>query len=231
MIEGSYQGRGNSEIADAGVWIDVGRGAALDPLRHLQPRLADRDLLAEQAELMPCRPALDIEVGAEAQRMHRHANHVLDRRDGRQIDDRHDLGGDIRKAVTFGLEHLRRAAQFRRHEAAEERLDRETALFGREIAARELATLAADDERVGLVLVAGGERREALVTHQHQELRFWQICGCRRIEAARAVLDRVHPVGGQRPAGLKADARRGSRGSAPSPDSGRSTRWRPSPWC
>ena len=84
VIEGLHQGRGNREIADAGIRIDIGRRAAHDPLGHLQPRGADRDLLPDQAEFMPGRPARDIEIGAEAQRMHRHADHGLDRRHARR---------------------------------------------------------------------------------------------------------------------------------------------------
>ena len=102
VIEGLHQRRGNREIADAGIRIDIDRGAAHDALGHLQPRGADRDLLPEQAEFVPGRPACDVQVGAEAQRMDRHADHGLDRRHGRKIDDRDHLGGDIREAVAVG---------------------------------------------------------------------------------------------------------------------------------
>ncbi len=53
----------------------------------------------EQVEFVPGRPALDIEVGAEAQRMDRRADHVLDGADAGEIDDRDDLAGDVGKTV------------------------------------------------------------------------------------------------------------------------------------
>ena len=53
----------------------------------------------EQFEFVPGRPALDIEVGAEAQGMDRLADHVLDGADACEIDDRDDLAGDVREAV------------------------------------------------------------------------------------------------------------------------------------
>ena len=131
---------------------------------------ADGEFGADQAELVPGRPALDVEVAAEAQRVNRRADHGLDRRHRGEIDDRDDLGGDIREAVVLGLQHFRRPAQLRRHGAAEKRLDREPSLLGGEVAARQLAALAADDQRVRRIVVARVERRQPLVFHQHQEV-------------------------------------------------------------
>ena len=93
---------GMSRSRDAGVGIDIDGGAADDALDHLQPDVADRERLVEQVEFVPGRPALDIEVGAEPQRMHGAADQGLDRRDAGEIDDRDDLAGDVRKAVAVG---------------------------------------------------------------------------------------------------------------------------------
>ena len=83
----------------AGIGIDIDGGAADDALDHLEPVVADRERPVEQVELMPGRPALDIEVGAEAQRMDGVADHVLDGAEAGEIDDRDHLAGDVRKAV------------------------------------------------------------------------------------------------------------------------------------
>ena len=70
--------------------------------------VADRQRVVEEVEFVPGRPALDIEVGAEAKRMDRRAHHVLDGADAGEIDDGDDLAGDVRKAVARAFEHLRR---------------------------------------------------------------------------------------------------------------------------
>src|SRR5205807_9636973 len=70
--EAAQQRLGYREVARASVGIDVGGRATHDPLYDLEPRvLADRNLLAEQIELLPGRPALDIDVAAKAQRIDR----------------------------------------------------------------------------------------------------------------------------------------------------------------
>ena len=77
---GVHQRPGIARSRMPGVGIDLGRGAAHDPLDDLQPRRrADRDFRPEQIELMPGRPALDVDIAAEAQRMHRRAGGVLQR--------------------------------------------------------------------------------------------------------------------------------------------------------
>jgi hypothetical protein len=40
----------------------------------------------------------------------------------------------------------------------------------------------------------GAKLGEVRVPHQHQEAQLGQIAGRRRVEAGRAVLDRIHPV-------------------------------------
>src|SRR6266568_407939 len=87
------------EVALGGLGIDVDGRAADDALDHLQPGLTDRECLADQVELGPGRPALDVEIGAEAQGMHGAPEHGLDGTDAVEIDDRHDLAGDVGEAV------------------------------------------------------------------------------------------------------------------------------------
>ena len=53
----------------------------------------------EQIELVPGRPAFDIEIAAEAQRMDRRTDHILERRDRGEVDDRDHLPGDVGEAV------------------------------------------------------------------------------------------------------------------------------------
>src|ERR1041385_2438203 len=78
MAEIPHQRIGDLEIADAGVRIDIGGGATHDAFDDLEPRaLPDRNLAAEKIKLGPRRPALDIHVGAEAQRIDRHAENRL----------------------------------------------------------------------------------------------------------------------------------------------------------
>src|ERR1700694_5750486 len=60
VAEPAHQCSGDIEVARGGVGVDVDGDAAGDPLHHLQARLADGEDLAEQFELVPGRPALDI---------------------------------------------------------------------------------------------------------------------------------------------------------------------------
>ena len=78
-------------------------------LTTLSLRSADRQRAVEQLEFVPGRPALDIEVGAEAQGMDGLPDHVLDGAEACQIDDRDDLAGDVRKAVAGAGQHLWRS--------------------------------------------------------------------------------------------------------------------------
>jgi len=66
---------------------DIGGRAALDALDGFQARAAaDGELMAEQVELMPGRPARDIKIAAKAQRLDRRARRVLQRSHRGQID-------------------------------------------------------------------------------------------------------------------------------------------------
>ena len=51
---------------------------------------------------------------------------------------------------------------------------------------------------MGRLIVAGAQRRQPLVTHQHQEALLGKIGGCRWVEAARPILDGIEPVGWER---------------------------------
>src|SRR5262249_16864382 len=115
----------DGQIAEAVVRIDIGRGTALDALDDLEPRIpADRQHLTEQIELMPRRPAGDIQVTAKAQRIYGYSGGIFHGGDGGQVDDRNDPLGYIGKTVAIlSGKDLRRPAQFLRHEAPEKCLD------------------------------------------------------------------------------------------------------------
>ena len=124
------------EVARAGVGIDIDGGAADDALDHLEPDVADGERPVEQVELVPGRPALDIEVGAEAQRMDGVVDHALDGAQARQVDDRDHLAGDVGKAVARAGQDFGRSLDLAGIAAGEELLDRGPALGGFEVALR-----------------------------------------------------------------------------------------------
>ena len=154
---------------------------------------------------MPGRPALDIEVGAEAKRMHRRAHHVLDGADAGEVDDGDDLAGDIRKTVAGAFEHLRRALDLAGKVGAKK--------FS--IAARPSAVSRSpwaailplwDSQDVARIVEMGAQAGQPFVPHQHQEVRLWQPFRLGRVEAGGTVLDGVAAVGQQRLAGLELGA-------------------------
>src|SRR5207244_11493461 len=91
-----HRGR-DVEVARCGFRVDVDGGAAADPLHDFQPRVANGEGLAEQLEFVPCRPAADVEIGAEPERMNRQPNDGSDGGDAAEIDDGNDFPGDIGK--------------------------------------------------------------------------------------------------------------------------------------
>src|SRR5438105_3444074 len=99
----------DGEVALRRIRIDIDGGAADDALHDLQPDIADRQRVVDEVEFVPGRPALDIEIGAEAKGMDRRADQVLDGADTGEIDDGDDLAGDIRKTVAGTFEHFWRA--------------------------------------------------------------------------------------------------------------------------
>src|SRR5262249_23629671 len=109
MAEPALQRLRDGEVARGRIRIDIDGSAADDALYNLQPDVADRKRPVEQVEFVPRRPALDIEIGAEAQRMNRRADHVLDSADAGEVDDGNDLAGDVGKTVAGAFEHLGRA--------------------------------------------------------------------------------------------------------------------------
>ena len=58
VAEAAHDGCGGVEVARGGVGIDIDGGAAGDVLDYLQPRLSNRERLAEQREFVPGRPTL-----------------------------------------------------------------------------------------------------------------------------------------------------------------------------
>ena len=86
---------------------------------------------------------------------------------------------------------------------------------GAQVAARGLAVLGADRQRVACLVESRSQLREAGVPHQHQELLLGQIGGVGRVEAGGAVLDGVHPVERHGLAGPKAIVRGSGSGDSP----------------
>src|SRR5262249_3245863 len=76
-----------------------------------------------EVELVPRRPALDVDIAAEPQRIDRRSRGGLKRDDRGDIDDRNDLAGDIGEAVARRVQELRQSAQLVSAEPPEERLD------------------------------------------------------------------------------------------------------------
>src|SRR5262245_17556534 len=121
MPEAAQQRLRYGKIARTGVGIDIGGRAPHDALDDFEPRaLADGDLPAEEVELVPGRPAHDIDVAAEAQRMHGRPDGGLERGDRSEIDDRDDLACDVREAVARCVQDLWRSAQLVGAELREE---------------------------------------------------------------------------------------------------------------
>ena len=197
-----------------GIRIDIDGGAADDAFHHLQSDIADRQRLVDEVEFVPGRPALDIEVGAEAKRMDRRAHHVLDGADAGEIDDGDDLAGDIRKTVAGAFQHLRRSLDLVGKSRGEEVLDRRPALGRFEVALGHDPAVVADREDVARIVEMGAQAGQPFVPHQHQEMRLRQPFRLGRVEAGGAVLDGVAAVGQQRLAGLELGAAELFRGQA-----------------
>ena len=61
MAEIDHQRAGNGQVADSDVGIDLGCRATLDAFDRFEPGFADRELAADEVELVPGRPAGDME--------------------------------------------------------------------------------------------------------------------------------------------------------------------------
>ena len=163
---------------------------------------------SDQAELVPGRPARRHRDwrGSAADGPARRPRSRSPPREARLMIET-TLAATSEKLWPSACEHLGRAAQLRRHEAAEERLDREPALLGRQVAARKLAALAADGQDVARVVIAGVERRQPLVAHQHQELGLRQIARAPRGRSREGPFSIAYlRSAGKGLAGLEADA-------------------------
>ena len=89
------------------------------------------------------------------------------------------------------------------------------AFRGAQVAARRLAAVCVDGQRMAGLVVIGAQRGQPLVPHQHQEALLGKIGGRRRVETGRAVLDGVEPVGGQGPPGRQRGAAAAPAGERP----------------
>ncbi len=176
--------------------------------------LADGEGLVEQVEFVPCRPAADIEVGAEAQRVNRLADHALDRSYAAEIDDGDDFPGDIRKTVALAGENFRRSLDRSGVVAGEKMLDGGPAFGGFEIALGGDRAVLADSQDVAGIVETGMQGRQPFVPHQHQKVGLRHPFRSRRVEAAGAVFDGVAAVGRQGLADAERDARQRFRRQA-----------------
>src|SRR5260370_5183878 len=160
----------NVEVARGGRGIDINGSAADDPLHHFQPDLANGERLVEQFEFVPSRPAADVQIGAKAQRMNRLTDDLLDGGDAAEIDDRDDLAGEIRKAVTIARENLGRALDRSGKAGCEEPLDGTPPFASFEIALCCDGAVLADGQDVVRILKVGLQSCQPFVPLQHQEI-------------------------------------------------------------
>jgi hypothetical protein len=149
-------------------------------------------------EFVPGRPAADVDVGAEAQRVHGCTDRAFDRTQRGEVDDRDHLARYVGEAESGRMQHPRWPAQLAGAEAGEEALDLPATCEGTQIAARRLAAIQIDDQRVADLVEPGAQPGEALVAHQHQVALLGLMARRFRVEAGGAVLNGVEPIGRQR---------------------------------
>ena len=136
---------------------------------------ADAHLFADKIELAPGRPACDIDIAAEAQRIDRRIDYILERGDRGQVNDRDYLAGDVGEAVAVGVQDFRRPMQLFGKRGGEEVFDSRAALIGAQIAPRGFALTVLDALHVARLVSRRAQRGEPLVLHQHQEMLLRQI--------------------------------------------------------
>src|SRR5882762_7599648 len=197
VAEVTHQRGRNVEVARGGLGVDVDGSAADDPLHHFQPDLANGERLVEQLEFVPCRPAADVQISAKAQRMNRLTDDLLDGGDAAEIDDRDDLPGDIRKAVTIARENLGRSLDRSCKAACEEPLDGTPAFGSFEIALCCDGAVLADGQDVARILKMGLQSCQPFVPLRHQEMHLHHPFRIGGIKAAGAVFDGVTAIGGK----------------------------------
>ena len=195
MAEIIHERARNGHVANTGVGIDLGGRATLDALDRFEPGAADRNFAIEQAELMPGRPVADIDIAAKTQGIDRRSRRGLHRRHRGEVNDGDHFLRHIRETVALTEQHLGWPAQFLRHEAAEERFDRQPPVLAAQVAASRRAAFPLDRQRMARLVIVGVQRGQPLIAHQHQEALLGEIGRPRRVEAAGAVLDGVEPVG------------------------------------
>src|SRR5207247_10954508 len=102
----------NIEIAHAAVAIDLGGGASRNSACDPQPgRRPDGNFTADEVELVPCVPALDVNIGAESKRIDPSTDRRLERGNRSQVDEGDDLIRRVRKAMAMRVQQLRRTSQ------------------------------------------------------------------------------------------------------------------------
>src|SRR6478672_2995998 len=80
-------------------------------------------LTSDKIELAPGWPACDIDIAAEAQRVDRRIDYILERGDRGEVNDRDYLAGDVGEAVAVGVQNFRRPMQLVGKRGGEEVFD------------------------------------------------------------------------------------------------------------
>jgi hypothetical protein len=139
------------------------------------------------------------------------ADHVFDRGDRGEIDDRHHFARNVGETEPGCVQHPGRAAQLVGAEAGEKCLDRRAAFGRAQIAPRGLVAFRLDGQCMTRIVKASAQPGQAFVAHQHEVALFRLMAWCGRLEARRAVLDGVEAIGRQSLHHLKLRAREGLR--------------------
>ncbi len=200
------QRRRHVDVPLGGVGVHHGRRTADDGLHHLGASLPEPDLSSIGLHLRPGRPAVDIEIGPEPERVERTADAVFQLAQALQVDDRDIAGGVVGEAMAHGVHHLQRPGSALAQQPAQPGCEGFAPLGLVEAAVEGLQSRGLDMQHGGVFVVgrAGlghlgdlGEDREPVLGDEG---------GSRRIEARGTVLDRIDPVAGEEAADLEADA-------------------------
>ena len=169
---------------------------------------------ADPVEFLPRLGAVDVDVGAEAQRVDLVAPLLLEAAHRRQIDQRDQVFRLVHEMAVARAHQPRRLAQ-RRHLRAEERLDRRAAVARRRDRRRAIArcrcmTVSRSVSAIEMGLQLG----EPVVEHQHQEQALLRPFRLVRIDRRARPRQREHAIERKRAAGLELDARQRLRAQA-----------------
>jgi len=205
MAIAAHENGGNHEVADGRGRIDRRRGAALGALQSGEGDIADGDAPAHPGEFREGGNAVDVDVGAEADRVDGDPGLLLQGANAGEIDDGEEARAGIHEAeARRALEDPGFSAQFLREEDAEKVLDGCAPFRGRQVAAGHLDVVCDDGQGVPCVVVAGPQLRQRGLAGEHEELLLRLVFRIGSVKARRPVLDGEHPVAGEMPTSLEA---------------------------